>query len=78
MQIEGILSQINASCLAEVKTMKSVLGIELFLKPGSKVVRTMDCFTFGGIVKLFHPCADIMEADFHRLRELEMIMFDCN
>ena len=46
----GVLKSFNASCLEEIKKMSSFRAIELFSKKGSKMKKTIDCFTWCGCV----------------------------
>ena len=55
----------------EMRGMSSFIHMELFVKLGGKVSRTIDCFTFGGIVKLVNPDLGKLTQDYERIREFE-------
>lgn len=37
--------------------------------------RTIDCYTFGGVVRLIHESEEQLEADYASLREIEQNLF---
>ncbi len=67
----GTLTKINEEMICEIRNMPSFLGMEIFLKVGHKVAKTIDCFTLGGIVKMSHVSLDVLLADYDRIREME-------
>lgn len=69
------LRSINQTFLDEISAMNSVVGSEIFVKVGQPLLPTVDCFTFGGLVKLFHANLDVLLADNDRIREMENLDF---
>ena len=55
----------------EIRNMSSFVDMEIFFKIGRHVSKTIDCFTFGGIVKLTNPDLKQLVADYDRIREME-------
>lgn len=68
---EGILKDINPAVLEEIERLQSFIFIEIFLKRGQKVRRTVDCYTFGGVMRLVHENEEQLIADYERIRTLE-------
>lgn len=71
MKTSGVLKEINEAFVDEIESMASLKGYEFFLRPGQSIVPTVDCFTFGGLVKLFHTDKDVVSANYDRLRAME-------
>mmetsp|Transcript_2629 Transcript_2629/g.2785 ORF Transcript_2629/g.2785 Transcript_2629/m.2785 type:complete len:536 (+) Transcript_2629:26-1633(+) len=69
--VEGLLMTINENMVTEIRNMASFVDMEIFLKVGRKVSKTIDCFTFGGIVKLTNTSSEGLIADYNRIREME-------
>lgn len=67
----GILESINPNFIEEIKLMKSFRYIEFFLKIGGIIAPTIDCFTFGGLVKLCNSNLDTLISDYDRIRNME-------
>ena len=55
----------------EIRAMASFVDMEIFFKIGRVVSRTIDCFTFGGIVKLNNTDLPTLLTDYERIREME-------
>jgi hypothetical protein len=72
----GILKSINPDILQEIRAMKSFIRMELFLKPGQAMTPTINCFTFGGIVVLVHPDPQQVLADYEKIHELGVNLFE--
>jgi hypothetical protein len=70
-KVEGMLEQVNPSYLSEITAMKSFVYMELFHSPGNHVKKTVDCFTWAGLVKLFHLSDDQVNKDYNRIRDME-------
>lgn len=51
--------------------MRSFIRMEIFLKPGEIVRKTVDCFTLAGVIMLSHRYESQVEADYLRIREME-------
>jgi len=87
---EGVVKALNQELLTEIQQLKSFVAMELFCTTGTHVRKTIDCFTFGGIVKLVtsiqqvdgnstSSSSDLAEQqinqDYDRIREIERIGF---
>jgi biotin carboxylase len=69
--VEGTLKCWNPAMLDEITKMASFQGMELFLNPGDAVHPTIDCFTWGGVVKLAHADEATIKSNYQRLEEME-------
>jgi len=69
--VEGKLKCWNQEVLDEITKMPSFQGMELFLNAGDSVHPTIDCFTWGGVVKLSHADNATAITDYQRLEEME-------
>jgi biotin carboxylase len=58
--------------LDEIKKLKSFFEMDMFVKPGDKLVKTVDCITTPGNVRLCARDRAEMEADFARIRAMEL------
>lgn len=67
----GIFRGVKEMCQAEVEGLSSFQYMELFIKEGAPVRQTVDCFSFGGIVKLICTDLSVLKADYDRIKELE-------
>ena len=79
--IRGKNLRISQAALDEICAMPSYLGHEMLVKEGADVVPTIDCFTWAGSVKLAHEDEAVVNADYARIHELEMIgggLFECD
>lgn len=54
------------------QAMSSFISLELSLKQRHHVKKTVDCFTFGGFVKLYNLDLEALKRDYERLREIEL------
>lgn len=72
----GILRSINPNILQEIRSLKSFIRMELFLKPGQRMSPTINCFTFGGIVVLVHPDSQQVLEDYQRIHEISVDLFE--
>ncbi len=57
--------------LQEIRSLRSFHDASLRVGPGDILRRTTDLFTSPGVVVLMHPDKSVVEADQHRVRELE-------
>ena len=77
---EGILKEFNPKFLAEIKKFRSFRDMEIFVKPGQKVLPTTDCFTFVGNLRLCHVDEKVVQGEYDRIREMEnsgeMLIFE--
>ena len=60
----------NPAALAEIKGMASYRAHEIFVAAGQTVAPTIDCFTWGGCVKLANADRDALDADYSRIEAL--------
>ena len=58
------LRDIDADLVTSIRQLPSFLHMELFVRPGSDVLPTIDCFTFGGLVVLAHKEFEQFTLDF--------------
>jgi hypothetical protein len=70
---KGTLSEINSSFTEEILGMASTVHLEYFLKVGQSFGNTIDCFTFGGLVKLSNKNLAVLTADYERIRAMEVV-----
>lgn len=63
---DGILNGYNEAHLQEILNMSSYRGHQFFVKPGGKVRRTQNCFTWGGCVKLVNADEEQLKRDYYR------------
>lgn len=70
-RVSGTLSEINPQYIAEMQSMASFVNFEMFLKVGAQISKTVNCFTFGGIVLLIHDDLDVVLNDGDRIRAME-------
>lgn len=68
----GIFQKLNAEMAQEIDAMGAVLDWNIFPNPGDRVSPTTNCFTWGGLVIMFHVDRAHIEADYARIRELEL------
>lgn len=47
----------------------------MFAVQGAHVRKTIDCFTFGGVVRLISDDSEALAKDYERIREIEQIGF---
>ena len=66
----GRLRRVRPAALAELVGLASYRGHEIFVHAGSVVAPTIDCFTWAGAVKLNHPSAAALDADYARIAAL--------
>jgi len=67
----GVLKEWNDSAMEEIKAMESFQGMEQFLTSGDAVKPTIDCFTWGGVVKMCHESDEVVTKDYKRIEEME-------
>lgn len=71
MYEDGILTDANEALIEEIYSLKTFQYLELFVKINEPVRKTIDCFTFGGVVKLYGPVLADVIADYERIKEIE-------
>lgn len=69
--VQGELVYWNEEYLAEIRSMPSFRGMQLFLAPGDRVHLTTNCFTWLGCVKLVHEDEEVLLADYRRVEEMQ-------
>eukprot|EP00456_Euglypha_rotunda_P033824 TRINITY_DN2609_c0_g1_i5.p1 TRINITY_DN2609_c0_g1~~TRINITY_DN2609_c0_g1_i5.p1 ORF type:complete len:368 (+),score=43.31 TRINITY_DN2609_c0_g1_i5:164-1105(+) len=72
-QVDGKL--ISFPRLEEVKKLKTFFQLDLLIKPGDKIKKTIDCISRPGSVRLCGPDKYDLEADYLRIRDMEKIKF---
>jgi len=70
-KVSGILTEINPYFIEEIRRMRSFIRMEIFLKPGDMIKKTIDCFTLAGVIMLAHSLDAQVSADYERIREME-------
>ena len=68
----GIFQKLNKDLAEEIDAMGAVLDWNIFPNPGDRVSPTTDCFTWGGLVIMFHVDRAHVEKDYARIREMEL------
>ena len=63
---DGKLVRYNENFIKEITSLESYRGHQLFVKPGGKLRKTENCFTWGGCVQLVHIDEDQLERDYAR------------
>jgi hypothetical protein len=69
----GFLNENEAAfetALATIKGLESYRAHELFVKPGQEVIPTVDCFSWGGVVKLANPSDEKLFEDYNVIEQL--------
>ena len=61
----------NQRFLEEIRCMPSFVGVEVFIHSGKYIKKTVDCFSWAGVVKLYHLKGEQLECDYSRIREME-------
>lgn len=69
---DGVFAQLNEEMVKEIEAMPSFIKMEVFVKPGQFAKRTVDCFTFGGGIRLAHSDINQLNQDYNRIREMEL------
>lgn len=71
----GIVRDIDNDRIDEIRALSSFVSLELFVQKGSVVRRTVDCFTWAGIVRLISDEKAAIEGDYNTIREIEKAGF---
>ena len=79
---EGVLEEMVPAAVAEIKAMPSYLGHQFFIDAGksdeeSRILKTENCLSWAGCVKLAHADAETLQRDCTRLEELEKCGLFC-
>jgi len=72
---DGLVEDFDHALLTEIQNMASFVSLEMFAAKGARVRKTIDCFTFGGVVRLVNPDTAVLVRDYERLRGIEQIGF---
>lgn len=76
--MNGFLKEINADFIEEIRHMRSFIRMEIFLKPGDTIRKTIDCFTLAGVIMLSNRYDAQVANDYNRIREMEDLnLFVC-
>jgi len=67
----GVLVEVSKDFLEEIESMSSFLFMEIFHYEGKVIRPTIDCFTFGGLVKLFNTDLTALLTDYERIQTME-------
>ena len=71
VQGEGMLEDIDPDMISEIEHMQSFISMEFFVKKGQYVKKTIDCYTFGGVLRMVHENLNQLLQDYERIREME-------
>ena len=71
----GILQEISADLIEELRQLKSFVRMEIFNKLGTFIVPTINCFTYGGLVVMVNDNTAQLEADYNRIHEMDENIF---
>ena len=63
---EGNFKGYNAQNVEEITRMESYRGHQWFVKPGTYMHKTRNCFTWVGLVRLVHDDAAKLQRDWDR------------
>ena len=69
------MRDIDNDRIDEIQALSSFVSLELFVQKGALVRRTVDCFTWGGVVKLISNQQDVIEGDYNTIRNIEKAGF---
>jgi serine phosphatase RsbU (regulator of sigma subunit) len=72
---DGLVEDFDTDLLLEIQNMPSFVSLEMFAAKGAQVRKTIDCFTFGGVVRLISSDSAAVVRDYERIREIEQIGF---
>ena len=67
----GVLVEVCKDFVEEIESMSSFLFIEIFHREGKRIRPTIDCFTFGGLVKLVNKDLTALLKDYERIQSME-------
>lgn len=67
----GILSSIDVDSLESIRSLSSFHMLEFFIKPPQKAVKTIDCFSFAGNIRLINNDLKKLKEDVHFIRHIE-------
>ncbi|RYH30000.1 hypothetical protein EON65_06680 [archaeon] len=67
---EGLFLELDPVMLEEIQQLSSFVKLDLFAKSGTIIKKTIDCFSFGGIVRLVHDDARQLQADYDRIHQM--------
>jgi hypothetical protein len=67
----GLLTEIDSDLIEEIRHMRSFIRMEIFLKPGETIRKTIDCFTLAGVIMLSHRSEVQVVNDYDRIRQME-------
>lgn len=70
-KVSGVLTDINPDMIEEIRHMRSFVRMEIFLKPGELIRKTIDCFTLAGVIMLTHRSEIQVVNDYDRIRQME-------
>jgi L-amino acid ligase len=57
--------------LERLTSLRSFHGVDFYQKPGDELVPTVDSYSSPGLIFLSHPSADVIDMDYHAIREWE-------
>jgi hypothetical protein len=66
-----VYKDLNPDFAKEFESNDAILEYEMFLKAGSILKPTVDCFGWTGIVKIFHEELEKVVATYERIRAME-------
>lgn len=67
---EGLFLELDSVMLEEIQHLSSFVKLDLFAKSGTVIKKTIDCFSFGGIVRLVNEDAGQLQADYDRIHQM--------
>ena len=71
----GVVEDFDVELLAEIENMPSFVSMELFATKGAAVRKTVDCFTFAGVIRLVNSDQEALVRDYDRIHAIEEIGF---
>eukprot|EP01031_Cornospumella_fuschlensis_P040026 gene40026-48765_t len=67
---DGLFLELDPVLLEEIQQLSSFVKLDLFAKSGTFIKKTIDCFTFGGSVRLAHEDARQLQNDYERVHHM--------
>ena len=69
-EVSGTLTRIDENILAQIKAIPTNIGMGIFPKIGTKISKTINCFSTAGFVLLVHEDNSVVIADYEHIHNL--------
>ena len=67
----GVVESVDEATMQDLLSLKSVTYAEIFPQAGTSLRPTIDCLSFGGIVKMINTSLEELVEDYEKLRNIE-------